>query len=194
MEREIGPAANFRRSIEGRTVLSGGMPAVLIDVADDFAFLGRLQFILSGVARVDSFVFAAGEERDPGRLLTIQFEGYLADNDYTYDYSFAETVTLDDRILHTDTAVVDLTSLPPPDSDMSRVLALARAKGYALPARAGVQRFVYLANEEKRHELLIVYAEGLDDAGRGSVSWDEARGRALQSFTLRFLDGHAPVE
>ncbi len=194
MEREIGPAADSRLSIEGRTVLSGGMPAVRIGVADDFTFLGRLQFILSGVARVDSFVFAAGKERDPGQLLVIQFEGYLADNAYTYDYSFAETVTLDDRTFHTDTAVIDLTSLPPPDSDMGRVLALVKAEGYAVPDRAAVQRFVYLTDEEKRNELFMLYAEGLDDAGPELASWNEARRRALKCFTLRFLDKKAPIQ
>ncbi len=180
------------RHIDGPAVVSDRMPAVRIDVATDFAYAGRLRFVLNGVARVESFVFAAADDPRAGRLLVVQFEGYLEGNDHVYDYPFTETVTLGNEPFHADAAVVDLAPPPPPDSDMGRVLALLEAQGHALPARAAVQRFVYLPDEAKRNELIILYAEGLD-GGAESAPWEEVaramRERVLGSVTVRFPDG-----
>ena len=181
------------RSVEERAVVSDRMPAVRVDVAPGFAFAGRLQFVLYGVAGVESFVFAAAGDPPAGRLLVVQFEGYLEGNDHAYDYSFAETVTLGNRPFHADSAVVDLTPPPPPDSAMGRVLGLLAARGYTLPARAAVQRFVHLPDEAKRHELIILYAEALADGKSGAApSAEAARQRALSSFAVRFPNGDPP--
>ena len=181
-----------RRSVEGRTVVSGRMPAVRIKVAAGFAYAGRLGFVLHDVARVESFVFAAGGG-EAGRLLVVQFEGYLEGNDHVYDYPSTDTVLLGDRPFLADAAVVDLAPPPPPDSDVGRVLNLLEGQGYALPARAAVQRFVHLPDEAKRHELILFYAEGLGHGESEAAPREEVAGavreRALESFTVRFPDG-----
>ena len=181
-----------RRDLDGRTLVSDQMPAVEIDVRAEFAHVGRLQFNLYGAAQVESFVYMAEHDRRGGRLLVIQFEGYLDDNTHTYDYSFAETIALGNRPFHTDRAVVDLVPAPPADSDIGRVLRLVEAQGYALPARAIVQRFVYLPDRAKRNELLIFYAEPFGDGAPDTTAWHTATQRAMTSFTVRFPSSHSP--
>lgn len=180
------------RDLDGRTLVSDRMPAVEIDVGADFAYVGRLQFILYGAAQVESFVYIAEDERRDGRLLVIQFEGFLDDNTHTYDYSFAETIALGNRPFHTDQAVVDLVPAPLSDSDIGRVLRLVEAQGYPVPARAIVQRFVYLPDRAKRNELLILYAEPFGDGAPDTVAWHTATQRAMTSFTVRFPSSRSP--
>ena len=180
--------AEPRRDVAGRVLVSDRTPAVRIEVAAGFAHLGRLRFVLADVARVEAFVFAAGGDRG-GRLLVVQFEGYLADNDHVYDYPLAEPVVLGGRPFLTDAAVVALEPPPRPTSDIGRVLDLVRARGYALPVRAAVRRFVHLPDAARRDELLINYAEGIGDEADAAPTAAAVLERALASFAVRFPNG-----
>ncbi len=73
-----------RRHVSGQTLVSSHLPAVEIDVAPAFTYVDRFQFILYDAAHVESFVFAAAGAGQAGRLLVLQFEGYLESNDFTY--------------------------------------------------------------------------------------------------------------
>ncbi len=72
-----------RRDVDGNTLSSTAMPPIRIKVDDAFQYAGALHFILYDVAHVDVFLFVAAEQRHIHRLLIVQFEGYLDDNDYT---------------------------------------------------------------------------------------------------------------
>ncbi len=91
---------------------------------------------------------------------------------------------------------MDGVPLPPPETDIGRVLRLLQRRGVTIPVRAAVQRFVYLLDQAMRNELLILYGEEV----RGSGTWsgglgadgEALRERALRSFALRFTDSGAP--
>lgn len=178
-------APNARRMVDSHTLVSDSQPAVVVEVAAGFAYVGRPQFILSDVASVDAFVFAVGDEGRPARLLVVQFEGYLESNDHTFDYSFADTILLGNRQFHTDTTVVALSPPPPRGSDMGRVLDLPRRRHYPLSGRATVMRFVYLPDAARRNELLILYAEAVGEGVVDTGFERPVRERALASFTVR---------
>ncbi len=195
------------RRVEGRTLVSDRMPAIRIEVAGAFEYVDRLRFVLYGVARVESFLFVAHHHQRVTKLLLVQFEGYLDDNDHVYDYPITETVTLGRHAYLTDTALVTLTPPTPPDSDVGRAIALLNGKGYALPAAGVGRRFVRLLDDARRNELLILYGEDLRDVGltaeelaadeRFAEWWAEivpaVHDRALRSFTIRDNDEDVSV-
>ena len=189
------------RHVEGRTLVSDRMPAIRIRVDDAFEYVDRLRFVLYGAAQVELFLFAAHDHRRVDRLVLVQFEGYLDDNDHVYDYPITEAVTLGGDVYLVDTLALSLTPPPPPDSDFGRVLALLRERRYILPLGAIVQRFVRVLDEARRNEILICYGEATDEPGpaNGEVAVPgraaepslahirELRERALDSFSV-FVD------
>src|SRR3954454_22857683 len=83
------------RFIESNVLTSTALPRITLKIADDLHYLGRVKFILYGVADVDLFIFASaptGKQVD--RIFLVQFEGYLDTNEHTYTYPAAHTVTL----------------------------------------------------------------------------------------------------
>ncbi len=174
-------------------MISDRMPAIRIEIAGAFEYVGRLRFVLYGVARVEAFLFVAHHHQRVTKLLLVQFEGYLDDNDHVYDYQIAESITLGSHPYLTDAALVTLAPPPPPDSDLGRAISMLREQGFALPAAAVGVRFVRLLDEAKRNELLIIYGEDAGEAGRSADAptaghWSDlvsvVRERALRSFTI----------
>ena len=187
----------FRR-LEGHTLVSDRMPAIRIRVDDAFEYVDRLRFVLYGAAQVELFLFAAHDHRRVDRLVLVQFEGYLDDNDHVYDYPVTETVTLGGEVYLVDTMPLTLDAPPPPGSEFALVLALLRERGYTLPTVAVGQRFVRVLDEARRNEILIFYVETFDQAllavGEVAVPGRDVeppaalirvvRERALGSFTI----------
>ena len=88
-------------------------------------------------------------QRHVTRLLVIQFEGYLEDNDYTYDYPVIQAVKLDGQEYIADAWLMrdEMLALQRPDSDLARVFALLQERGYHIPRLGMLQRFVRLVDE-----------------------------------------------
>jgi hypothetical protein len=155
------------RDVEHNVLTSSDLPRIKLRIDPSLRFVGRLQFVLYDVAEADVFVFAEGGAGGALRRFEIvQFEGYLDNNAYAYDYHSPTTVQVGAHpFLHdyyfTDR---DRQSEPlRPDSDAARVWNLLREHGFTQPARYMRVRLVRLLGEERRRELLIIYGESLDD-------------------------------
>ena len=83
-----------------------------------------------------------------------------------------------------------------PDSDSAHKHVWLTGMGYASFEWTASTRFVRLLDETRRHEVLLIYGEALDDAeaealcaaGRESRQWrqmeDALHARALETFSI----------
>lgn len=194
------PAA---RKVSGRVVTSDALPALTVKVDKAFKYVGSHTFILYDVARAEQHFFVdAGADGRIRRLYWVQFENYIPGNTFKYDYNdVKETVTLGGFKFHTDARVINLPAVKGqhPDSDGSRAQAFLEGKGLRVAGDDIVlRRFVHLADEARRHELLIIYLEDLSGTGltaadlspqgRAAAQWPELstklRERALKGIKV----------
>jgi hypothetical protein len=159
-------AVDIVRNFEGNMLTSTAMPAIKVKVAHDLAHVGRLQFVLYGVADVDFFVFVgATPEKLVKRFLLVQFEGYLETNTHTYSYPETETVTLNGQEYMHDTFAYPLSAgVTNPESDSAHMMGLIMQGGYTLPEEFISTRFVRLL-DNNRKEILFSYGEDLSEYG-----------------------------
>lgn len=193
-----GPALGQapERVVSGRTLVSSEAPAVRIELAEGFRYVGGQRFVLYHVADAEQHLFvdvdASGLVR---RLYWLQFEGYLPGKDGRYEYE-GETVMLGPLTFVGNSAARSTTSEPRPGSDGARIRELLRAKGYRLPPEMLWQRLVHLTDESKRRELMIIYMEDLA-AGRNGLLARAREGLRLSWLLLepdtRELNARAPA-
>ena len=168
-------------AVTGRLLTSRGFPAGNITFGEGLEYIGSDLFVLYGVARCEIYLF--GESDEEGRikrLYWVQFEGYLPDNDHTYDYSGSERKTqIGGRTFHDDVWFYDLDEASKnwrDGSDSRHVLKLLADAGYeAGPEMMGI-RLVHL-DDARRNELMIIYQEDLSEHGLSVTDLDEGGGR-----------------
>ena len=155
----------LERKVRGNTIVSARDPAVTLRFDPAYEYAGGQKFVLYGVADVEQHFFV--ETTPAGELQSvywIQFEGYLPDNDYAYDYDDSPLrLTLGDLEFYADTT--------PAESDPDRKRArgtdgamartLLASKGYEFPRHFAYARLVHLTDETQRKELMIIFVDDL---------------------------------
>jgi hypothetical protein len=163
MEGATAPA----RSVENNVLTSSDLPRIKLRIDPRLRFVGRLQFVLYDVAEADLFVFVEADDTGKiSRRIIVQFEGYLDNNSYTYNYGSPTTVKVGTHEFLQDYYATDrehVTKPVRPDSDSARVSKLLGANGYTEPVRSVRARLVRLLGAERRKELLLIYGESLDE-------------------------------
>jgi hypothetical protein len=142
------------------------------------------------------FVIADAERRVLRRLW-FQFEGFLENNNHTYNYSGMDTLTLNSfRFLHNTYPMnIEEVYAARPTSDSAHAVDFLKEKGYLLAGDIMSHRMVWL-DEARRNELMIIYSENLDptgyrlydiaEGGPAATEWP-ALSRALQERSLSSL-------
>ncbi len=171
-----GAAGEQARTVKGQVLTSTTMPAVRLEFDQPFKYIGNQDFILYNVARAEQHFFVDAEQGRIKRLYWVQFEGYLPDNTNAYRYKVNKSVTIGDLDFIADAYARNIKiNAGRPDSDGARARAFLESKGYRLASDEVLsQRLVYLADEAKRNELMIIYME--DMSGTGLVASDLAAG------------------
>jgi len=189
------------RVVKGRALTSTRMPPVRITVGEAFRYAGSQRFVLYDSAQVEQYFFVeAGRGGAPRRVIIVQFEGYLPSNTHTYDYRIDKKVSLGGLEFMTDSSAgnPELVRQHRPDSDTDRAVRFLESKGHRPAGDFASQRFVHLADEARRNELLILYVESLagtdlspadftGEAGGDARREGAQKGlleRALKSFTV----------
>ncbi len=183
------PAATAQqqpRTVKGRVLTSTEMPAVRLEFDKAFKYAGGHDFILYDVARAEQHFFVDADKQGRiKRLYWVQFEGYLPSNSHKYQYKVNKSVNIGGFDFIADAYARNIKANPGrADSDGSRARAFLESKGFRWPSDEILsQRLVYLVDEAKRNELMIIYAEdlaalGLTAAdlatgGSGAARWDE---------------------
>lgn len=188
------------RTVRGTTITSKHDPAVTIRLPKTAQYLGAARWDLYDCCDAELHVFVeADEHKRVQRLYWVQFEGYLPNNTYTYDYPFTETTTHAGRTFDV-TAVFGPTNNPPrAGSDKERVRALVKEAGYEMPAESMNVRLVNLLDEAKREELMFIYIEDLASTGttaeelakpENQAKWEALKAgliaRAKEKISLKF--------
>jgi hypothetical protein len=155
------------------------MPAVRIEFAKGFRYVGHHSFILYGVAHAEQHFFVDADSQGRiRRMYWVQFEGYLPSNTQSYRYTVNQTTDIGGLEFIADAYARNLKSQPGrPDSDGARARAFLAEKGYRMASDDVLsQRLVHLIDEAKRNELMIIYIEDL--SGMGLTAADLAEGGA----------------
>jgi len=188
------------RTVLNNIIHSEKLPTVQIQIDPQFLYTGNTSFILYDVAHVEQHHFiVADEQKRVQRLLWFQFEGYLDNNDYKYDYSGLETMALKHlTFLHdADVLNIDDDYKERPTSDSAHVVEFFKDRGYILEGDTMFKRMVWL-DADLRNELMVIYSEDLTPTGfsvsdltKGGIhaaEWDSIskalHERALASFTI----------
>jgi hypothetical protein len=189
------------RTVNGRVLTSNEMPPVRLSFSKPFKYVGSQSFILYDVANAEQHFFVDADKQGRiRRMYWVQFEGYLPGNTHTYRYKANKIVNIEGLDFIADAYARNVKANPGrADSDGSRARAFLESKGYRMASDEVLsQRLVYLVDEAKRHELMIIYLEdmsamGLTSAdvatgGRAAAQWDQiSKGlleRAMKSMQL----------
>jgi hypothetical protein len=156
------------RSAKGQVLSSPEMPRLKLKFDRHFQYAGGHTFILYNVARAEQhFYVDADKSGNVSRFYWVQYEGYLASNNHTYNYRSPKTVTIGGLDFFAD---VSARKIDPkqgrPDSDGNRAREFLLSKGFKISSDEVMsQRLVHLLDEEKRTELMIIYLEVLTPTG-----------------------------
>lgn len=159
--------AFIQRTGQNTILRSEQLPAIEIQIDPEFKYVGSTSFILYDIAHVEQHHFiVADAERHVLRRLWFQFEGFLNDNNHTYDYSGMDALTLNDFTFLYNTYPMNMEEVykERPLSDSVHVVDFLKEKGYSLSGDIMSHRMVWL-DADLRNELLIVYSEALAPTG-----------------------------
>lgn len=195
-------ASEASRKVKGQVLTSTAAPAIRLEFAKGFKYVGNQDFILYDVAHAEQHFFVDADKQ--GRIKRrywVQFEGYLPNNAHTYRYKANKTATIGGLDFIADAAPRNIKgSQGRPDSDANRARAFLESKGYRMASDDVLsQRLVHLVDEAKRNELMIIYMEDLSatglsagdlsPGGRAAAQWDDLSkqllDRALKSMKVR---------
>jgi hypothetical protein len=160
------------RTVHANTVSSVSDPQIQITLPKEAQYVGADRWVLYGVADCEVHVFVeADEQKKLRRLYWIQFEGFVPSKpELKYDYSSNPVQDIGGLKFHVRPRFGATDDPVKPGSDSERVRQLIKARGYIMPAGMMNVRLVHLPDEQRRKELMIIYAEDTASAG---VEWKD---------------------
>ena len=177
---------SIERIVENNTVSSPALPIIKIDVAEEFTYIGNLDFEIiansdeydeadqgKAVAKGERVIFAAvDDQKQVNKLFIIQFEGFLEQNDYTYNYNFDEAEQIGNINYRHNTWFYDSKKLAEenPTNEGAKTRAYLANKGYLLEDEFMMSRFVGLASPDRKNEIILYYLEMLQNTLNMSLS------------------------
>ena len=157
------------RTVSANDLVSGKDPAAILRFDPAFEYLGGQKFILYGVADTEQHFFV--ETTADNKLKSvywIQYEAYLPGKSYTYNYDNSPLrLSLGDYEFYTDTDVVgfDPNRKRSSGTDGAMVREFLASKGYSLPRDWAYARLVYLTDDSRQKELMIIFIDDLAPQG-----------------------------
>jgi hypothetical protein len=163
--------------VSGQVLPAGVGPIKELRFGKEYRYAGGHRFVLKKVADAEQHFFVAAD-RDGAirRLYWIQFESLLPGMGDGYDYSADPAVTIEGVPFRRHLRRWD--APPDPDSDRAAMCAFLAKRGYRVPDSALRVRLVHVPEDDRRRELMIVYAEA-----PGSSEADAER-RAVEGMSV----------
>ena len=158
--------SGLSRTVSGNTLFSHNDPPVRMTFDERFEHIGGQKFILYGTADVGQHFFV--EEHPDGTLKSIfwiQFEGFLPDNNYIYDYSGSPLrLQIGAFDFYTDTAAGELNRffrLGWPGTTVISPASSRLTKGIPCRTTTPSAACSHSGRGVNRKELLIIFMEDL---------------------------------
>ena len=165
------------RSAVGNDLVSDYDPPSILRFDQAFRHLGGQKFILYGVADTEQHFFVETNADDELKsVYWVQYEAYLPGKRYTYDYDDSPLrVTLGETEFFTDTAMVefDPTIKRKSGTDGAMARQFLASKGYVFPGNFAYARLVYLTDESRQKELMIIFIDDLASYGLTAAELNE---------------------
>jgi hypothetical protein len=155
------------RKVEGNLITSEHDPKVRIELPQSVRYVGADRWVLYSIADWELHVFVeANAQKDVQRLYWIQFEGYVPTRpELRHNYPMTKTDKLGGMLFDVRARFGLSSETPKPGSDLEHVRSLLRVNGYNLPEAMMNVHFVHLLDDQKRKELMTIYAEDLKPTG-----------------------------
>lgn len=200
---ETAPEHDVGRYVDDNVIVSSQLPDIRIRVDDAFAYVGRFPFDIRDVATGERLVFVDALDGAVRRLFVAQFEHFLPDNDEWYRYRFDDAMTLGNHRFRQNTYAYsnDAAAREDPQGEGVLMATFLEEKGYRLEDELMMSRFVTVAGEAKKHELILFYIENVstsgyelsafyDDSGNDTENWI----RISRGLTARSLEHFAVLQ
>lgn len=171
------PQDKAERLVATNLIISSTLPKVVIQVDDEFEYIGNFDFeiiaqseeyeeALRGrpVASGERAVFVkADENKQIQKLFIVQFEGFFPHLDLRYNYNFSKAEQIGDNKYRHNTWFYNSKKLAEqnPQGEGAKTRAFLEEKGFSLEAELMMSRFVGLASEDRKNEIIIFYLETL---------------------------------
>ena len=159
------------RKVEQSAVLSARDPKVRVRFPRSAQYVGADRWSLYDIADCELHAFVDSDaQKNVQRLYWVQFEGYLPSKpDLAHQYDSPRHTSIGGLDFYVDTWVRSKDEQTQQGSDRQHIEELIRSKGFAMPAGMMYLRLVYLLDERKRKELMIIYGEDLRSTGFGAA-------------------------
>lgn len=166
------------RFVEDNVLHSTALPGIRVRVDDAFAYLGKFEFTLKEMAYGERHVFADTSEGKVERLFIFQFEGFLPGIDQTYNYDFTGAEVMAGFPVRQNTwAYSNEQALREnPQNEGALTARFVRSRGLELEDELMMSRFVMLADDDRRHELILFYLENASATGHRITTFYDAQG------------------
>lgn len=173
------------RAVAGQVLTSPSDPAIRIEFDEGLRYLGGQRFLLRGRVDAEQHFFVEADGRNSiRRMYWIQFERFVPGQDGQYSYEADRPVTRDGLELRAH--VRRFTEPPAPDSDRRWAYEFVEKAGYAVPTPATRARLVYLPEETRRQEVMIIYMEPASTSAEPTEAESAAMiRRAVEALTFR---------
>jgi len=203
LHRKINPGSrttspvftNLSRTISGNQLNSSRDPTRVLRFDPSYQYVGGQKFVLYGVANAEQHFFVeASPDKRIRSLYWVQFEEYLPENSYRYDYSESpERMKINDLDFYLDTEAYHSDPRKrKKGSDGSLARQFVQSKGFIYPDDFFYARMVHLTDASRRKELMIIFIEDLSPAGfhaadlmKGGTAadrWPEIKSRYLEKI------------
>lgn len=179
------------RSVSENVLISRDLPKIEIKVDDEFKYVGSFEFEIIAssdeyskemlgkpVAAGDRFVFSKNNENGIiEKLFVVQLEGFLPSNDLIYNYNFDNSEFIGNNKYRHNTWFHDgkKSSMENPKGEGALTLNFLQAKGLKLADELMMSRFVGLASDDRKNEIIIFYFEMLkNETGYSLDDWENS--------------------
>lgn len=174
LEKSTDPVV---RRVENNRIISNSLPEIEILVNEVFDYIGKFDFeIIASSDEYDEAILgkpiAAGERLvflntetngKVDKLFIVQFEGFLPQYDLAYNYNFEQAESIGQNKYRHNTWFYDSHQLANenPQNEGAKTRKFIQNKGFELEREYMMSRFVGLASEDRKHEIIIYYIEML---------------------------------
>ena len=188
------------RVVKGQVLTSAAFPSIQLRISRKFRYLGKFSFTVPNMSKGERYIFAELQGRGVKKLFIAQFEGILPDSPQTYNYNFADALTVGAYKFKQNTFAFnarDSLKKDPPDEGSLTTQFLSKHR-YITEDEMMAARLVNVPDAERKHELILFYMENISDSGHRlqdfysgeertpiwrDISRDLAR-RLIDSFTI----------
>lgn len=189
----------IERSVTEHEIISTENPSRLITLDAGFSFVVMFDFKIPANSEFPKEVFgkdiAAGErlvfaDHNGGiieRLIIFQFEGFLPEYDFTYNYSFSNSDSIGGIPFRNNVWFYNEGEFikQNPTGVAFKTRRLIQEKGLKYPDEIIMSRIVMVTNPERSHELIISYIETGKTNNLTLKNWED--GFYSEEFKNRFV-------